>query len=732
MDLDDLLSDLNDDQLRAVCVDAGRTLVLAGAGSGKTRVLTRRAAYLVAAQGASPFSILAVTFTNKAAGEMRGRIGSLLGIATAGMWVGTFHGIAHRLLRQHADRADLPEGFQILDSDDQLRMVKRILRSRGNDESNYPPRQVRNFISSRKDEGLRARDIESGNGDIADEMLAIYADYEQACQRAGMVDFGELLLRAYELLRFDQELLEHYRRRFQHILVDELQDTNSLQYRWLKLIAGPNSEVFAVGDDDQSIYGWRGARVENIERYCREMGDVAVVRLEQNYRSTATILSAANDLIACNASRLGKNLWTQGASGEPITLYSAFNEVDEARWVVERIRAQIQEGDYHAGDFAILYRSNAQSRAFEEALVAQRIPYRVYGGLRFFERAEIKDALAYLRLTINRHDDSSFERAVATPPRGIGAKTMEIVRSYARESAQSLWSATRDLIVTQSISGRARNALISFINLLDELEDRVKEQPLHHQVEHAISSTGLRNHHSRDESRLENLDELVTAARSFVQQSDENIETDQHPLISFLTHAALEAGEAQADDWQRSVQLMTLHAAKGLEFPVVFLAGMEEGLFPHYLSREDSARLEEERRLCYVGMTRARQRLLLTHAQRRRLHGRDQMTSPSRFLSEIPDRYIELIRPHMRVSRNDGLRDSGDTRQASVSPVSPKFSDEPPEGFSIGSRVRHSKFGEGVIMSSEGRGDNARLQVRFDGGDTKWLVAGFAKLEVMN
>lgn len=730
MDRDDLLSDLNEAQLQAVCLKPGRTLVLAGAGSGKTRVLTRRAAYLVAAEGASPFSILAVTFTNKAAGEMRGRIGELLGIATAGMWVGTFHGIAHRLLRQHTERANLPEGFQILDADDQLRMVKRILRARGTDESNYPPRQLRNFISSRKDEGVRPQDMDAGRGTIEAEMLAIYADYEQSCQRAGMVDFGELLLRSYELLSSDQKLLEQYHRRFQHILVDELQDTNTLQYRWLKLIAGSGAEIFAVGDDDQSIYGWRGARVENIDLFCREMGDVEVVRLEQNYRSTATILSAANELIANNAGRLGKNLWTAGATGEQIILYSAFNEVDEARWVVEKIKALINEGDYQAGDFAILYRSNAQSRAFEEALISQRLPYRVYGGLRFFERAEIKDALAYLRLTINRHDDSSFERCVSSPPRGIGAKTLDTVRSHARDSSQSLWSATRELVAHKKVGGRVRNALNSYLDLLDEIERRAADQPLHYQVEHAISSTGLRHHYERDESRLENLDELVTAAKSFVQHNDEQEQTNEQPLIGFLTHAALEAGEGQAANWEQSVQLMTLHAAKGLEFPVVFLAGLEEGLFPHYLSAEDSARLEEERRLCYVGMTRARQRLFMTYAQRRRLHGRDRETRPSRFLLEIPENYLYQMRPHMRVSRNDLSRNS-DTEVVSDNRIS-SFSDEPPEGLKLGDRVRHRHFGDGVIMACEGRGSNARLQVRFDEVGIKWLVVGYANLEILS
>ncbi len=716
MDIEALTADLNDAQRRAVTLPPGRSLVLAGAGSGKTRVLTRRAAYLVRAEGASPFAILAVTFTNKAAAEMRERLGELLGIATAGMWVGTFHGIAHRLLRQHAERAGLPEGFQILDADDQLRQVRRVLRARGADESRFPPRQVRAFIAGRKEEGERPDDVAGAGNPYHAELLALYRDYEAACRRGGLVDFAELLLRAYELLRDDPELLGHYRQRFGHILVDEFQDTNALQYRWLKQLAGAEAELFLVGDDDQSIFGWRGARVENLEHFRREMGDVQLVRLERNYRSTSTILEAANALIEHNDGRLGKRLWTEGAPGEPIAVYAGFNEVDEARWVVGRIRALLEEGHGY-GDFAVLYRSNAQSRALEEALLAERLPYRVYGGLRFFERAEVKDALAYLRLIANRHDDASFERVVNTPARGVGAKTAEAVRGAARETGVSLWRAARQIIAAGALAGRARNALQGFLDTVDTLEAEFAGEALHRQVEGAIARTGLRRHHERDEARLENLDELVTAARTFAQGAEQEATPAGGTLTAFLTHAALEAGEGQAAEGERSVQLMTLHAAKGLEFPVVFLAGLEEGLFPHHKSVAEEGRLEEERRLCYVGMTRARQRLLLSYAEKRRLHGVEQTGRPSRFLGELPAELLEEVRPAVRVGP-----------RAAPEPA-PQRGDAPPEGLALGMRVRHARFGEGVILACEGRGSGARLQVRFDGAGTKWLVAGYAALE---
>ncbi len=722
MPIEELIRDLNDAQGEAVQLPPGRTLVLAGAGSGKTRVLTRRAAYLVEGEGASPFGILAVTFTNKAAAEMRHRIAELLGMATAGMWVGTFHGMAHRLLRLYPQRAGLPEGFQILDADDQLRQVRRVLRTRGHDESEFPPKQVRAFITGRKEEGERPGEGEAGAGNAyEDELQAIYRDYEAACRRSGLVDFAELLLRAYELFRDDAELLAHYRRRFSHILVDEFQDTNALQYQLVKQLAGYEAELFVVGDDDQSIYGWRGARVENLDHFRREMPDARTVRLERNYRSTATILHAANTLIEHNSGRLGKRLWTEGWRGEPIGQYAAFNEVDEARWVVDRISALLAEGEYGPGDCAVLYRSNAQSRVLEEALLAAQLPYQVYGGLRFFERAEIKDVLAYLRLIGNRHDDASFERIVNTPSRGIGSKTVDAIRAAAREADVSLWRAAAELVSKRLLAARARSAVARFLELLDGLEEAMEDRSLQAQIEYTIHATGLRTYYERDETRIENLDELVTAARTFAQQDD--AEHGLRPLTAFLAHAALEAGEGQAEEAERSVQLMTLHAAKGLEFPVVFLVGLEEGLFPHRMSLENPARLEEERRLCYVGMTRARQRLYLTYAESRRLHGTDQMTRPSRFLRELPEEAVEEVRPRMAVRHAPSVGASSREERAGAP------GDEPPPGLSIGARVRHHRFGEGVLVSCEGSGPTARLQVRFEGAGTKWLIASHAGLE---
>ncbi len=722
MESPDILDGLNAEQREAVSIEPGRVLILAGAGSGKTRVLTRRAAWLVRRVGASPFDLLAVTFTNKAAGEMRGRIGHLLGITTTGIWVGTFHGIAHRLLRMHSEEAGLPQAFQILDADDQLRLVKRVMRARGSDERRFPPRQVRAYIAGCKEEGLRPPDLSEPETDYQAEMLAAYRDYEEACRRGGLVDFAELLLRSYELLGENTGLLDHYRRRFQHLLVDEFQDTNALQYLWLKRLAGDGQEVFVVGDDDQSIYGWRGAQVENLERFRKEMGDVRVLRLEQNYRSTATILNAANGLIAHNTGRMGKELWTSGDRGEPLVVYAAFNETDEARWVVERIRQHLSEGNYARGDFGVLYRSNAQSRALEEALIAQRLPYRVYGGLRFFERAEIKDALAYLRLTINRHDDAAFERVVNTPPRGIGDRTVEALREAARGAGVSLGAAARELIAGTQLAGRARKAVAAFLEQLDALEAEVAGRPLDEQVERTIARTGLRAYHQQDgergESRLENLDELVTAARLFEQYGEHAEGMDR--LTAFLSHAALEAGEGQADDGTPAVQLMTLHSAKGLEFPVVFLVGLEEGLFPHRMSIEEPGRLEEERRLCYVGLTRARERAYLTWAESRRVHGVQQVGSPSRFLRELPVEHLDEVRPRFTVRRTG----------ESTRPLPPRgVAGEAAPGIGLGARVAHDTFGQGVVMACEGSGANARVQVRFDDAGTKWLVANLAGLE---
>ncbi|RLK46491.1 ATP-dependent DNA helicase UvrD [Alkalispirillum mobile] len=719
-DVSDLIADLNDAQREAVCARLGRSLVLAGAGSGKTRVLTRRAAWLVRVEGASPFGIMAVTFTNKAAAEMRHRIGDLLGIRTAGMWVGTFHGLSHRLLRMHAADAGLPETFQILDSDDQLRLIKRVMRGMELDEKRYPPRQVRGVLNGWKEEGLRPADIETDTSEpFRFAVWQVYQTYEEACRRAGLVDFAELLLRSFELLRDRPELLAHYRARFRHLLVDEFQDTNQLQYRWLQQLAGDDSDVFVVGDDDQSIYGWRGARVENIRRYTREFGEVAVTRLEQNYRSTETILSAANALISHNGGRMGKNLWTEGNRGDPIQLYAAFNETDEARYVVDRIATLLDEG-YARNDFAILYRSNAQSRAFEESLLARGLPYRVYGGQRFFDRAEIRDALAYLRLLMNRHDDAAFERVINTPRRGIGNRTLDQIRQGSREAGVSLWEAACRIVRAGAISARAGNAVQGFLQLLDRLEEETATLALHEQMDRVIIGSGLRKEAEADssdrgEARRENLDELVTAARNFEQQyeKDEGLT----PLTAFLTHAALEAGEAQGEEGEACIQLMTLHSAKGLEFPVVFLVGLEEGLFPHRMSTEEPGRMEEERRLAYVGITRARERLYLAYAEKRRLHGMDNYGMPSRFIQEIPADYIEEVRARMKVTR------PGATAAAMQS--------EPVDGITLGSRVRHERFGEGVVLRLEGQGPSARIQVQFARAGAKWLVAAYANLTLV-
>ncbi|HET8701681.1 MAG TPA: DNA helicase II [Nitrococcus sp.] len=718
MDSSNLTDSLNAAQREAVTLPCGQTLILAGAGSGKTRVLTHRAAWLLQMEGASGYSILAVTFTNKAAAEMRARIAELVGIAAGGMWIGTFHGLAHRLLRLHWREAGLPQHFQILDAEDQRRLVRRTLHNLEIDESRWPPRQIQGFINARKDAGQRPQDLEPRDA-YSEQMRRLYQAYEEACRTGGLVDFAELLLRSYELLRTQPALLEHYRRRFRHILVDEFQDTNRIQYQWLRLLMDAESDVFIVGDDDQSIYSWRGAQVENMQRLRRDEPRTRVLRLEQNYRSTRTILDAANALIACNSSRLGKRLWTDGAIGEPIALYAAFSEQDEARFVAERIRDLIESGGYARGDCAILYRSNAQSRAFEETLLGRGIPYRVYGGLRFFERAEIKDALAYLRLLVNRDDDASFERVINTPTRGIGGKTLEAFRDHARQHQMSLWQAACDLLRTGGLAGRAARATQAFIDLLERLREQIAEQALAARIETVLAHCGLREHYAKDRSergldRLENLDELITAAQTF-EQTHESAD-DMDALTEFLAHAALEAGEAQAGEWEDGVQLMTLHSAKGLEFPVVFLVGLEEGLFPHRMALDEPGRLEEERRLCYVGITRARERLFLTFAERRRLHGLDQYGMPSRFLQELPPELLQEVRARFSVSRPPPA--------ARAAPAV-----ETDAEFRLGERVMHETFGEGVVLRCEGNGPNARVQVNFVASGSKWLVAAYANLK---
>ena len=724
MDVTPILESLNDAQRQAVTAPAEPTLVIAGAGSGKTRVLVHRAAWLIDVEGVSPQSLLAVTFTNKAAAEMRGRIEALLGLPVSHLWIGTFHGLAHRLLRRHWREAGLPQNFQIIDSDDQQRLIKRLLRNLEIDDSRWVPKEIQWFINAQKDEGLRPQHLDDERDPNRRQMIDLYSAYQELCDRGGLVDFAELLLRAHELWRDNAEVLAHYRRRFRHLLVDEFQDTNAIQYAWLRLLAGGDGGIpFVVGDDDQSIYRWRGARVEHIHRFQKDFPSAQVVKLEQNYRSTATILNAANAVIANNAERMGKNLWTDGDEGEPIRLYSAFNERDEADFVIGRLRDWIDQGNLRA-DSAVLYRSNAQSRVLEESLINAGIPYRVYGGLRFFERAEIKDALAYLRLISHREDDASFERIVNRPTRGIGARTVEVMRAYARANSCTTWRAA-GAVASDELAGRAANAVNAFLTLIERMARETTGLDLQDKVDHVIHASGLvdmfRNDKGeRGETKLENLMELVSAAKSFEPDPAE----EMSPLDEFLSHAALEAGEGQADAWEDCVQLMTMHSAKGLEFPLVFLCGMEDGLFPHQRSIADPNGLEEERRLCYVGITRAKQTLYVTHAEQRRLYGMDSFAQPSRFISEIPAEYVEEIRPRVQVSRPvNSLRTS--------SARSLKKSADAEMGVRLGQRVRHGKFGDGVILNYEGQGAHARVEVNFETAGTKWLVLSYANLDLM-
>jgi DNA helicase-2/ATP-dependent DNA helicase PcrA len=716
MDLSPILNPLNDDQRAAVTAPLGPVLVLAGAGSGKTRVLTHRIIWVIQAEGASPHSILAVTFTNKAAAEMRGRVEQLLNMPSGGLWIGTFHGIAHRLLRLHWREAGLVQGFQILDSEDQQRLIKKLIKAQNLDESRWVPREVQGFINSHKDEGQRPKDIKDKGDPTRAQFIRLYADYEAACAKAGVVDFAELLLRAFELWRDNASLLAHYRQRFRHVLVDEFQDTNSIQYGWLKLLVGKEGYPFVVGDDDQSIYRWRGAKVENLHQFRRDYSTALLCRLEQNYRSTGAILAAANGLISHNSGRLGKNLWTSGAQGDPIRLYAAFNERDEAEFVTHRIRDWVAHGGIRR-EIAILYRSNAQSRVFEEAFISGRIPYKVYGGLRFFERAEIKDALAYLRLISNRNDDASFERVVNLPTRGIGAKSLDAIREYAKGAGSTMWEAAAACI-GDALGPKASQALHGFMSLIERMAHEVPSLPLHEQVDHVLQGSGLIDFYKKEkgdrgEGRVDNLDELVSAARGF---TPEGTDGELPPLESFLAHAVLESGEGQGGAWEDCVQMMTLHTAKGLEFPMVFLCGMEDGLFPHQRSLNDIDGLEEERRLCYVGMTRAMKQLFLTYAEQRRLHGVDSYGAPSRFIKETPEELIEEIRPRVQVARPVAVG---------------RFRPEEPAvaGVRLGARVRHGKFGEGVILNVEGNGAHARVQVSFESQGTKWLMVQYANLE---
>ncbi len=715
MSIIERLQSLNAPQQQAVKSDARHLLVLAGAGSGKTRVLTHRISWLLETGQAAPTGVLAVTFTNKAAREMRHRVADLLAQPVDAMWIGTFHGLAHRLLRQHHLEANLPREFQILDSDDQLRLIKRLFNELGLQNSSLQPKQAQWFINDQKDEGRRAEHLPPSADPYEQERQQVYTAYQHACERSGVVDFAELLLRAHELWRHNPALLKHYQARFRHVLVDEFQDINTIQYAWLRVLLGDQGNLTVVGDDDQSIYGWRGARVETIQQFQADFPGAELIRLEQNYRSTRTILGAANAVIDHNTGRLGKELWSDGDEGEPLQLYAAFNEQDEARFVAEQAEAWIDEG-HSASDIAVLYRSNAQSRVLEDAFMRVQLPYRIYGGVRFYERLEIRNALAYLRLVANPLDDPALERVVNIPPRGVGQKSLEKIRQLAREEGSSLWEAAQTAIDRKLVSGKASTALTTFFGLLNDLRASRHELSLRELIETLLDMTGLVDYHKaekgeRGQARVENLQELVGALEMYEASED----TD--PLTEFLAEASLNAGDAQADEHESAVNMMTLHSAKGLEFPLVFLVGMEEGLFPHKMSATDPERLEEERRLCYVGITRAEQKLFLTHAESRRLYGQDNFNPISRFLREIPEHYLSEVRMSMQVSR----------------PVLPgAFAHGSADGaIPLGALVRHPIFGDGVVLHFEGSGPNATVQVNFDGEGIKQLVYQFAKLEVI-
>lgn len=716
-----ILEHLNDAQKKAVTATTGHYLILAGAGSGKTTVLVRRIAWLLEVQSLSPYRILAVTFTNKAAQEMRARVDQSLGFKSTGLSIGTFHSIAHKMLRRHWQEANLQQNFQIIDTDDQLRLVKRVLKNLNLDDKKWVPRSVQGFINANKEEGFRPDKL-SDNGDyIKKTHIRIYTEYQLLCEQSNLIDFSELLLRTFELLQDHPELLLHYQSKFQAILVDEFQDTNNLQYAWIRLLSGENTSLYIVGDDDQSIYGWRGAQVGNIHKFCQDFPTAKTIRLEQNYRSTGNILKAANEVIANNVGRLGKKLWTTDGEGEPISLYSAFNEIDEARFIASQIHRWAQAGNRLA-EVAILYRSNAQSRILEEAFIQAKIPYRIYGGLRFFERQEIKDALAYLRLMMNRDDDAAFERVINTPARGIGEKTLEALRTDARDKNTSLFTAVLLGIEHQRFTSRTLNHLLSFVRLIHGLEKQTEALPLDEQIKCVIHETGLMHLYEnekgdRAQARIENLQELIAAAKAFSPDPESGLS----PLTAFLTHAALESGEGQSQDFTDAIQLMTLHSAKGLEFPLVFMVGVEEGLFPHYLSAQDASKVEEERRLCYVGMTRAMKKLYITFAETRRIYGSESRNKPSRFLLELPAECIQEVRMNTKIIK---------THEATKLVTHAFKTQNSP--YQLGQLVTHPTFGEGVILNQEGNQEHLRLQIKFQHAGTKWLVAAYAKLTVVS
>jgi DNA helicase II / ATP-dependent DNA helicase PcrA len=709
-----LLENLNPEQLAAVTLPDQSALILAGAGSGKTRVLTTRIAWLIQTGNVSPGGVLAVTFTNKAAKEMLTRISAMLPVSTRGMWVGTFHGLCNRFLRAHHRDAGLPQLFQILDSQDQQAAIKRVLKAMNADEERFPAREAQYFVNAAKEEGKRARDVEIGD-EVMRRYAEIYAAYDEQCQREGVVDFAELLLRTYEVLSRNEVLREHYRSRFRHILVDEFQDTNRLQYRWLKLLAGPKNVMFAVGDDDQSIYRFRGANVGNMAEFERDFRVENVIRLEQNYRSQGNILQAANALIAHNKKRLGKNLWTSAGHGEPVRIYEAQSDGYEASWLAEEVQS-LKGGGLRLADIGVLYRSNAQSRIIEHALFSSGIPYRVYGGLRFFERMEIKHALAYLRLAANPDDDGAFLRVANFPARGIGSRTLEQLQDAAKAGGASLHKAASGL------SGKTGAAVSPFIRLVEGLKTETQELPLPETVEVMLEKSGLLAHYKAERDgadRVENLNELVNAAAAFVSEAEEQ------DLSAFLAHASLESGENQAAEGTDALQLMTVHSAKGLEFSAVFVTGLEEGLFPHEQSANEDDGLEEERRLMYVAITRARTRLYLCHAQTRMLHGQTRYNVASRFIDEIPQEVVKRLTPVMMSAAGRGRFDDKAWAPAPEKTFKAKTAGH---GFRIGQSVQHPKFGQGVIVNAEGSGNDARLQINFGKQGMKWLALEYAKI----
>ena len=722
MDVTEILEALNREQRSAVTAPKGSALVLAGAGSGKTRVLTQRVAWLVQTEGLSPFGILAVTFTNKAAAEMRARIEEHLSMPLRGMWVGTFHSLAHRFLRAHWMDAKLAQNFQIIDADDQLRLVKRVLNNLAIDDKKWPAKQAVWWINAQKDEGLRPNHIQDEGDLFVQTHLGIYRAYEEACERGGMVDFAELLLRTHETLLNNQSLLAHYQDRFKAILVDEFQDTNAIQYAWLRVLSGNDNKLMVVGDDDQSIYGWRGARIENIQKIENDFKPIEVIKLEQNYRSTGNILSASNALIANNQNRLEKSLWTESGDGDLINVFNARTETEESHYVVSEIENQFNQGR-NLSECAILYRSNAQSRVFEEALIRRNIHYRIYGGLRFFERAEIKDAMGYVRLTENTSDNIAFERIVNFPTRGIGLSTIEKIRSHSVENHTDLFQSS--IAIKDSLTSRASNALTNFIHLIESMTDAVNSLDLSEKVDTILIQSGLMNHYSNDKtdkagSKKENLEELVTAAKQYVHEE----ESEMSETEGFIALATLDSsGDSKPDD-NECVQLMTVHSAKGLEFPVVFLVGLEEDLFPSRQSKDEPHLLDEERRLCYVGMTRAMSSLTLSYASRRFIHGQSFYSMNSRFLDEIPRSFLNYIKNPNSDSVITLFEDVKNPPQKRVSSSTDSI-------YAIGQVVSHAKFGIGTIMNYEGSGDSMRLQIKFQKVGTKWLISSYAKLEIV-